>query len=92
MLAAVIGDESDVWPCAYLPKLVRSTFYTQILQNIFDGIALATGFSGLGAERRGGMGYLCWRACPKHLKLDAWRSSAFQAAMQVLDFKISQRT
>jgi hypothetical protein len=46
MLAAVSGDESDVWPRGCVPKLVRSTFYTQILQNIPDGIALAIGFDG----------------------------------------------
>jgi len=46
MLAAVIGDESDAWLWARLPKLARSTFYAQILQNIPDSITLATRFSG----------------------------------------------
>lgn len=59
MLGAVIGDESDVWPWARLPKLVRSIFFTQILQNIPDGITLATGFSGSdcgrGASRWNGL-------------------------------------
>jgi hypothetical protein len=75
MLAAVASDESDVWPWARLPKLVRSIFYTQILQNTPDGIALATGFSGSdcgrGVSRWNGLPVLD-SYCPKQLEIDAY--------------------
>ena len=93
MLVAVISDESDVWPRARLPKLARSTFYTQTLQNIPDSITLATGFSGSDCGR----GASRWNGLPalesyssKHLARRLWRSSAFQAAIQVFRFGISQ--
>jgi hypothetical protein len=75
MFAAVIGDEGDVWPWPRLLKLVRSVFYKHILQNILDGIALATGFSRSDCGRRvwGWNGLPALESyCPKHLKFEAY--------------------
>jgi hypothetical protein len=85
MLAAVIGDESDVWPRARLPELVRSIFYTQILQNVPDGIVLAAGLSGsecgCGASRWNGLPAL-ESYCPKHLELDAYEGEVQLSRLQ----------
>jgi hypothetical protein len=85
MLAAVIGDESDVWPWARLPKLVRSIFYTQVFQNIPDGITLATEPSGSDCGRRASR----WNGlpalesyCPKHLELDAYEGEVQLSRLQ----------
>lgn len=85
ILAAVIGDESDVWSWACLAKLMRSIFYTQILQNIPNGIALATGFGGLdcgrGASRWNGLPAF-ESYCPKHLELDAYEGEVQLSRLQ----------